>query len=166
MRKPSFLLGVLAIAVVVLAALLIRQREKAVDLESERAAIRTVDSQMVAAINAGELDRWLGFFTDDAILMPPNAPAVVGKPAIRKFVSDFLASADFAVSHHLGKVEVSRSGDLAYVSYAYELTVNDPKGKPVTDRGKDISVLKKQLDGSWKVVIDIWNSDLPLPGTR
>ncbi len=132
-----------------------------VDVEAERAAIRTVDGQMVAAINAGDLDRWLRFFTDDAIIMPPNAPAVVGKEAIREFVSDLMASTDFAVSHDLGKVEVSRSGDLAYVSYAYELTLNDPEGKPVSDRGKDISVLKKQPDGMWKVVLDIWNSDQP-----
>ena len=132
-----------------------------VDVEADEEAIRTVDGQMVAAISAGDLDRWLGFFTEDAIMMPPNAPAVVGKEAIREFVSDLMASTDFAVSHDLGKVEVSRGGDLAYVSYAYKLTLKGPEGKPVTDSGKDISVLKKQPDGTWKVVIDIWNSDLP-----
>ena len=137
-----------------------------VDTAADEAAIRTVDGQMVAAINAGDLDRWLGFFTEDAIMLPPNAPAVTGKEAIREFVSDLMASTDFTVSHDLGKVEVSRSGDLAYVSYAYKLTLNDPEGKPVTDRGKDISILKKQPDGMWKVVIDMWSSDLPAPGAE
>ena len=134
-----------------------------VDIEAERAAIRTLDDQMVAAINAGDLAAWLAFFTDDATMMPPNAPAVVGKEAIREFAAEVIASPDFAVAHKLGKVEVSRSGDLAYLSYAYELTLNDPEGNPVTDRGKDISVLKKQPDGAWKIVIDIWNSNQPLP---
>ncbi len=134
---------------------------RAVDIEAEKAAIRTVDAQMVAAINASDLDRWLGFLTDDAILMPANAPAVVGKEAIREFVSALMASAELTVSHDLSKVEVSRSGDLAYVSYAYEIVLTPPEGQAVTDRGKDISVFKKQLDGSWKVVIDIWNSDQP-----
>ncbi|MFQ5817190.1 MAG: YybH family protein [Terriglobia bacterium] len=130
-----------------------------VDVEAEAAAIRAVDHQMQTAANAGDIARWFGFFTDDAIMMPPNEPAVVGKEAIREYVSALMASANLAVSHDLSKVEVSRGGDLAYVSYAYEIVLTPPEGEAVTDRGKDITVFKKQLDGSWKVVIDIWNSD-------
>jgi ketosteroid isomerase-like protein len=40
--------------------------------------------------------------------------------------------------------------------------MNDAKGKPVTDRGKYATMWKKQVGGSWKVVVDISNSDLPV----
>ncbi|MEE8113118.1 MAG: hypothetical protein V3T23_02065, partial [Nitrososphaerales archaeon] len=59
------------------------------------------------------------------------------------------------------KVEVSRSGDLAYSHGTYEETVNDPEGNPVTNKEKWVTVYEKQPDGTWKVVADIWNSDGP-----
>ena len=134
-----------------------------VDVEAERAAIRGLHDECVKAVQAKDVGRFLSCFTDDAMWFPPNAPLIKGKEAIREFVSEAMAHPDFAVSHELGKVEVSRSGDLAYLTYAYELTLNDPEGKPVTDRGKDIYILQKQPDGAWKIVIDIWNSDQPPP---
>jgi ketosteroid isomerase-like protein len=48
---------------------------------------------------------------------------------------------------------------------ALEMTVSNPKDKkPITDHGKYLTVFKKQPDGSWKMVADMINSDLPLPG--
>jgi ketosteroid isomerase-like protein len=58
-------------------------------------------------------------------------------------------------------VEVARSGDLGYSQGTYDLTFNDPSGKPMTDRGKYLEVWKKQADGSWKCAVDTFNSDLP-----
>jgi len=58
---------------------------------------------------------------------------------------------------------VAQSGELAYLSGTYELTLNDASGKPVKDRGKYVEVWKKQADGTWKATVDIWNSDLPAP---
>jgi ketosteroid isomerase-like protein len=46
----------------------------------------------------------------------------------------------------------------------YQQTLNDAKGKPVTDRGKYLTVWKKQPDGKWKAVADMGISDLPAPG--
>ncbi len=41
----------------------------------------------------------------------------------------------------------------------YSMTVSDRDKKPVTDKGKYVTVYKKQADGSWKAVHDMWNSD-------
>jgi ketosteroid isomerase-like protein len=59
------------------------------------------------------------------------------------------------------KVEVAASGDLAYDQGTYTMTGPGPDGKPITDKGKYLAVVKKQADGSWKVAEDMWNSDLP-----
>jgi uncharacterized protein (TIGR02246 family) len=144
--------------------LLIAGPAPAAGTTADDAAIRAVDAQMVAALNARDVDRWLGYFADNATMMPPNEPAVVGKAAIRKLVSGLLEIPSFAVAHHPGTLEVSRSGDLAYISYAYELTVKDAKGTPVTEKGKDISVYKK-VGASWKLLIDMWSSDSPAVAT-
>ena len=64
-----------------------------------------------------------------------------------------------SLSWEAKKVEVSRSGDLAYLIGAYRLAM-----KGAQDRGKFVEVWKKQPDGQWKVVADIFNSDLPAAG--
>jgi uncharacterized protein (TIGR02246 family) len=127
-----------------------------IDGAAERAAVRQVDHDMVAAANAHDLDAWLAFVADDAQFLPPGSPPVVGKEALGDLVTEFMA-ADVLVKHDLEDVVVSKGGDLAYVSYAYEFTVTGPEGTRTTETGRDISIYKKDADGSWKLAVDIWN---------
>ena len=137
----------------------------AANLAEDEAAIRTIDSAIVAAGNAHDIDAFLEILADDARMLPPGAPPVVGKAAIRDVVIAMM-SPEFAVAHHLEEIAVSKGGDLAYVSYSYELTYMGPQGTPVTETGKDISIYKKVADGSWKLAIDMWSTNEPmLPST-
>lgn len=158
-RRRTEILGAVVMALVATSC---TQRP---DLTAEQAAIRTIDNQMVVALNARELDRWLTFVADDASMMPPNGAAVVGKEAIRAMLSELMAIPTFSVIHHPGAVEVSRSADMAYVRYSYELTMKDANGVAVTEKGKDVSIFRKQAGGSWKLLIDMWSSDTPLAMT-
>jgi uncharacterized protein (TIGR02246 family) len=124
-------------------------------------ALRDLDAQWSAAAATKDLDKTVSFYSDDAIVMPPNASAARTKEAIRSAWKEVLTSPGSAVSWKATKVEVAKSGDLACVSGTYEQTTIDASGKPVTDRGKYVEIFKKQADGTWKVVADIWNSDLP-----
>jgi hypothetical protein len=45
---------------------------------------------------------------------------------------------------------------------AYQMTTKSPRGQLVEDHGKFLEVWKKQADGKWKVVADVYNSDLPV----
>jgi ketosteroid isomerase-like protein len=64
-------------------------------------------------------------------------------------------------------VDVAKSGDLGYSQGAYTMTFTDPKTKKVlTERGKYVTVFKKQADGSWKAVADIDNEDAPPSPTK
>lgn len=83
------------------------------------------------------------------------------KNAIRKTISDLLALPGLSLNWQATKVEAARSGDLAYTYGTYDLTANNAKGKPVADRGKYSEIWKKQADGSWKCIVDMWSSDLP-----
>ena len=125
-------------------------------------SLRDLDAQWSAAAEAKDLDRTVSYYSTDAIVMPPNAPSATTKEAIRSAWNEMLTSPGAAISWKATKVEVAKGGDLAYVSDIYEETMIDASGKPVKDRGKYVEVFKKQADGTWKVIIDIWNSDLPL----
>jgi uncharacterized protein (TIGR02246 family) len=133
-----------------------------VDVAAEEAAIRELtDVEWMEAGQAKDLDRWMSFYTDDALLFPPNAPLVTGKEAIRAVTSELLSNPGYEASWQTTKVEVARSGDLAYSYGPQETTVNDAEGNPVTDRQKWVGVWKKQPDGSWKCAVLIVNSDGP-----
>ena len=124
----------------------------------DKAAIRALDAEMVAALNARDLDRYMSCLADDVTWMPPGRPAVSGKVSVSVFVSALFEIPDFSVAHRPIAIEVSDGGDLAVMTYAYEFTTTDSRGVAVAENGKDLSVLRK-VDGVWKLLIDMWNSD-------
>jgi len=132
----------------------------AADTKGIEQNLRDLDDQWSTAAGSKDLDKTVSFYSEDAIVMPPNASAATTKEAIRKVWQDLLSSPGLAIRWKTTKVEVAKSGDLACLSGTYDLTMNDPSGKPVNDHGKYVEVWEKQPDGKWKCGTDIWNSDL------
>ena len=124
-------------------------------------ALRDLDAQWSAAAGAKDLAKTVSYYAESAIVMPPNGASATTKEAIRSAWKEMLGRPGAGISWKATKVEVAKSGDLAYVSGTYEETMTDATGKPVKDHGKYVEIFKKQADGTWKVVADIWNSDLP-----
>jgi len=129
---------------------------------ADEAALRNLDTEWSKAAGTKDVDKTVSYYAADAVVMPPNGAATTGKDAIRNLWKEILTTPGFSGGWTTTKVEVARSGDIGYVTSAYDVTMNDAGGKPVTDHGKSIEVWKKQSDGSWKCVRDIWNSDLPI----
>jgi ketosteroid isomerase-like protein len=98
-------------------------------------------------------------------ILSPNAPIATGPEAIRNLFAGFYALPGMTIDWEIGDVQASSSGDMAVTRGTYQLTYNDPKGKPVVDQGKYATVWRKQPDGRWKVLLDVFNSDLPLAGS-
>ena len=124
-------------------------------------ALRDLDAKWSAAAGAKDVDKTVSYYSDDAVVMPPNAPSATTRETIRSAWKEMLTTPGAAISWKATKVEVAKSGDLAYVSGTYEETTTDASGKSAKGHGKYVEVWKKQADGIWKVVADIWNSDLP-----
>ena len=123
-------------------------------------AIRNADAATLKAAQADDVDGAVANYADDADWLPPNAPMVHGKTAIRAGWAKLISNPGFTIDWQINKLEVGRAGDLAYTTYAYQMAVDGANGKPITDQGKDVAVWKKQSDGSWKMVADTFNSDL------
>ncbi len=135
-----------------------------VDLEAERAALLNADEAW--SQSAADLDGFMSFVADDASMLPFDAPIATGQEAIRAVFSALSSAPGFTLSWSATGAEVSRAGDLGYTIGAFELTVNDANGNPVTTVGKYVTVWKKQADGQWKVVADIFNRDAPASATE
>lgn len=85
----------------------------------------------------------VGFWADDAVVLAPDQPAVVGKAAIREFVK------------HLG-----------YLVEHNRVTFADSTGARQTHFGKAVTVWRKEASGAWKCIVDTWNdspSELVFP---
>lgn len=128
---------------------------------ADERAIRAADSAWSAASAAKDIDHWLSYLAPDALIFPPNSPTITGLETIRNSVVQWFASPG-NMNSKTDKVEVSRSGDLGYTYGVYEYTFKGADGETVTDRGKYLTVWKKQSDSKWKALVDIYNSDLPL----
>lgn len=131
------------------------------DLAAEEKAIREAELEWSKSAGAKDLDKLVSFYAEDGAMFAPNAPMSVGKAAIRTSWTGIMALPGLAITWAPVKVEVAKSGDLAYDHGAYDMSFTDPSGKPVKDRGKYLVVWKKQSDNSWKVAVDMFNSDLP-----
>ncbi len=128
---------------------------------TDEATLRKLDDEWSRAIGARDVEKTISYYTDDAVVMPPNIPTLTGKEPIRSLWKSMLDSPSFTGGWKATKVEVAQSGDLAYVSGNYEFTEKDDSGKPITDKGKYLEVWRKQADGNWKCVAGMFNSDLP-----
>jgi len=131
--------------------------------ESDVKSIRELEDSARKAAKAKDLDRYVSFYADDAVLLWPGAPMIAGRAAIREFMRVFLSMPDFSLSFETAQVEVSRAGDFAYTYGTNKVTLVDRNGKKMQDSGKYLTVYRKQSDRTWKVVADMGNSDLPAP---
>jgi ketosteroid isomerase-like protein len=86
-------------------------------------------------------------------------PALTGTAKIPDTFAQ-MAAAPGGLQWTASKADVGTGGDLGYTNGTYEITMNG-----VTDKGKYVTVWKKQSDGSWKAVEDIINSDVPPAGS-
>ena len=137
-----------------------------VDLAREEAAIRATDAQWLAAAKARDVEKAISFWSDDATILQPETPPIVGKAAIRKYVAEAFASPDFSITFTTDKVVVAASGDMAYETGTDTMTFRPPHGKLVTMRNRGVVVWRKQPDGVWKAAIDIWNAAPPAGKAR
>jgi ketosteroid isomerase-like protein len=128
--------------------------------ESDRAAISATDSAFAAAANSGNVDGVAAVYSGNAALLPPNLPPQKGRAAIHSFWAGFLNA--YTVRFELGSDVVEGRGDLAYNVGHYRFTaVPKAKSDPgVADEGKFVEILRRQPDGSWKYVVDMYSSNL------
>ncbi len=127
--------------------------------DDQVAAVRNATDAFAEAIASNNWSAYESVFAEDALVMPPNEPAIQGRKAIQEWGSA-LTVTDFTES---SIVVAGRSG-VAYVRGEYSITfLHGQMDKPVTEDGKFLEVWEEQADARWLLVVDIWNTDSPPP---
>jgi len=132
----------------------------AVDTAGEEAAVKAATRTWLEAYNAGDVEKIVALYTEDAVLMPPHAATANGHAAIRAFLTADTAGAKAAgIKLVPGSSTAGVAGDTAWESGSY--TVTNAAGTTV-DSGSYLSVSHKSK-GKWLYYRDTYNSDRPLP---
>ena len=129
--------------------------------ELDLKAIDRVRDAHVAALIAGDAGAWAAQFTDDGVQMPPNAPANVGRIAIKRWSMAFMGL--FRLEFALVVDEVCVLGEWAFERGTYTISFNPKSGGPMEDMGKYITIYKRTSSEGWRMARAIWNSSNPLP---
>jgi uncharacterized protein (TIGR02246 family) len=121
---------------------------------ADEEAIRAADLAWSKAAGDKDAAKTASFYAENAVLMPPGGAETKGRDAIQQAFTTMMQDPNFALSFSPTKIVVAKSGDLAYDLGDFQLTTSDKKKKPSTLKATYVVVWGKQMDGSWKALVD------------
>jgi len=126
-----------------------------VDTKAEGEKVMQTSREWAKVSATGDVEKILSYWADDAVVVMPGQPVLKGKKEIRQMVMGSFKIPGFKITWQPQSVQVSQSGDMAYMVEKGQVTMNDSSGKIIVQHNNGVTVWKKQSDGSWKNVADI-----------
>lgn len=135
-------------------------RAAAMFANRDRGAVMQASLEWDRLFNAGDARALASLYAENAISMPPNAPTLMGRFALQSDFEGFFA-ANFA-QHQTIVEDLAIEGNIAIERARYRLMFRPRGGGPETiETGRHVEI-RQRINGEWKIVIEIWNSDQPL----
>lgn len=133
-----------------------------VNIKAEEDAIRKLEADWTVLNQKRDIAKVMEMYAPDAIIMAPGQNVATGLETIQKQFESMFADTTIlwdTFSWTSEKVEVSASGDLAYIKGSNTMKMKALNGIiEEVDKGVDIW---RKIDGKWKAVLTIWNSNKP-----
>ena len=138
--------------------------EAAFDEDAVAREVKAASEAADQALVAGDVDGYLAHYLDEAVWLPPNAEEIVGKSAARARLEGMIGAVNIEGG---SKIEEQVVMDKDWVGergqFNIVMTPKEGDGKPAHQVGSYVSIWKRDADGTWKIALDIWNSDRGLP---
>ena len=124
---------------------------------AENTAILETADREAAAMAQADMQAFEDVLTADATFLPPDLEPKTGDE-LRSWVNDFLRA--FSVewlSFEHGDVEAD--GSLGFHTYRYEWRLT-PRvgGDAVIGRGKGMHIMRREANGKWRILREMWNA--------
>lgn len=120
-------------------------------LSADHAAAQALVETMTTAFQNGNIDAVMQSYTPEAVVLFEPGTPVSGAGALRGAFGEMAALKPvFAYSGH----EVVVAGDTAVHFAPWTMHATLPDGSEITQSGLSVAVMRKQADGSWRMVID------------
>ncbi len=124
------------------------------------ASLRIAAEAYQAAASSKDAATVVSLYEDDALMIPPDAEMVEGIEGVRDYRFGFIETPGVALDFELIRVEVAASGDVGWTVGVGQITIEREGEAPGRDVVRDVHTWRRQPDGSWKVVLDVWNSGI------
>jgi uncharacterized protein (TIGR02246 family) len=148
--KPSVVLAVVLLVSLFCPILLAQGQGKKGEVDK----VRSAADALADAYDRLDVEKILSLYAEDATYLIEDAEMLRGKEAIRKYFSQELPE---KVEFKRDVVELKVEGELAYEIVNQVVTLQMKGQPPQTIPNKYIHVWKKQKNGSWKLLIDMFN---------
>src|SRR5688572_27544142 len=86
--------------------------EKKVDTRAEGEKLMQLSRDWSQQVKAGDIEKTVSYWADDAVVISAGQPTYSGKQAIRQMVEESYKMPGFSISWEPQSVEVSESGDM------------------------------------------------------
>jgi ketosteroid isomerase-like protein len=138
------------IAAPFLALALVLAQAGAARADDPAEVLRAADRAFFQDTRKNGLEGWLGWFAEDAVVVPPSGPLAVGSEAIRKH---YEGQRGFPYKGFVWQPDTASISSLGDFGWTIGSWGSDATGEAVWN-GKYLTVWRKGPDGTWKVVVD------------
>jgi uncharacterized protein (TIGR02246 family) len=122
--------------------------------------IAKIRSEWAKDLHSKQLEQILALYASDAVFLQPSGERITGRPAIRDLCKKIMATFTSDITLH--SIATEHSGDLAYDSGDYrESLVKLSDGTKNEAQGNYLMVFKRQSDGNWLIVEQMWSLVTP-----
>jgi uncharacterized protein (TIGR02246 family) len=123
-------------------------------------AIAKIREEWAKDLHAKQLEPLVMLYAPDAVFLQPTGERIVGREAIRELCRKVMAAMTSDIS--LRSAVTEHSGDLAYDSGEFsETLVSVTDGSKTDARGSYLMVFKRQADGRWLILEQVWTGIPP-----
>lgn len=130
------------------------------DMNDVRSRIELLNKTFAQAMMNNDVETMTSLYTDDIISLPSYQPMLRGLASVKQSSEGMVASGVKTTHFVLTTVDIIPSGDLIIEIGNYDMKMSIPGMEEAwPDNGKYITIWKKQSDGSYKMMIETWNSD-------
>jgi erythromycin esterase len=132
-------------------------RQNAEQPAADTEAINEMRERESTAFLGADADSYVALFTDDCVVMPPGGSRIRGRAALRSWLEGVHDQSAFAN----GKTESLAT--IVVAGWAWELyearRTLAPRagGEAVEKRYRGMHIYRRQPDGTWRIVQEIWN---------
>lgn len=134
--------------------------------DQDRTSIAELLRKHDATLESGDTQGLFALMTDDYVEMGAGTPPLEGKDVARKSLDEFLAK-NLMTAFKSDIRDIRISGDWAYVrADNAQLITQKSDGIAREIHGKQMLVLHREKDGSWKIQTNMWNLSGPPKAVR
>jgi ketosteroid isomerase-like protein len=117
---------------------------------------------ILEASMSGDLEKIVAHFADNAVVMPPNDSTLYGLAEIRAWWTEYFQHIRSTASVETER-EITSADEQLIDRRSVSITiVPTQSGARIRDDVRSLTIWKRQIDGSWKISYQMWNSTKPV----